>query len=204
MKDKLMLRTLIFSFMCVVYLFTLTKVSASTLPVGALEPTSLQPTLLQPTSLQEIQSQWLGALESSKDRQQRFTELQAIAKKMFKLSLKNSQDAELKAWSGVMLSSFAGARKAGGGEHIAFFAQRMLENAEVLQMNVLDESRLANGISARQALKQSLAYNPSGLNQDVYYSAFLKEGASEMLAANSETLPGKTDNSSAVVTQAIN
>ncbi len=189
MKDKLMLRTLIFSFMCVVYLFTLTKVSASTIPAS---------------DLQELQSEWFSALDSNQDQQQRFTELQSIAKKMFKLSLKNPQDAELKAWSGVMLSSFAGARKAGGGEHIAFFAQRMLENAEALQMNVLDESRLSNGISARQALKQSLAYNPSGLNPDMYYSAFLKKEALEMLAVNTIKKPAKTDNSSTVVTQAIN
>ena len=197
MKDKLMLRTLMFSFMCVVYIFTLTKVSASALPVSALESTSLQ----------VIQTQWLGALESNQNQQKRFKELQSIAKKMFKLSLKNPKNAELKAWSGVMLSSFAGARKAGGGEHIAFFAQRMLENAEILQMNILDESRLANGISARQALKQSLAYNPSRLNPDMYYSAFLKGGASEMLAANTANLatkPAKTDNSSTVVIQAIN
>ena len=194
MKDKLMLRTLIFSFMCVVYLFTLTQVSASTIPGSH----------LRANDLQEVQSQWLNALESKQSQPQRFTELQSIAKKMFKLSLKHPQDAELKAWSGVMLSSFAGARKAGGGEHIAFFAQRMLENAEKLQMNVLDESRLESGTSARDALKKSLAYNPSGLNPDLYYGAFLKGEAPEMLAANTANQPGKTDNSSTVVTQAIN
>ncbi|OUR85121.1 hypothetical protein A9Q77_01060 [Marinomonas sp. 42_23_T18] len=194
MKDKLMLRTLIFSFMCVVYLFTLTQVSASTIPGSH----------LRANDLQEVQSQWLNALESKQSQPQRFTELQSIAKKMFKLSLKHPQDAELKAWSGVMLSSFAGARKAGGGEHIAFFAQRMLENAEALQMNVLDESRLESGISAREALKKALAYNPSGLNPDLYYSTFLRGEAPEMLAANTANQPGKTDNSSTVVTQAIN
>jgi len=194
MKDKLMLRTLIFSFMCVVYFFTLTQVSASTIPGSH----------LRANDLQELQSQWLSALDSKKSQPQRFSELQSIAKKMFKISLKHPQDAELKAWSGVMLSSFAGARKAGGGEHIAFFAQRMLENAEALQMNVLDDSHLENGMSARQALKQALAYNPSGLNPDLYYSAFIKGGASEMLAANTVNKSGKTDNSSTVVTQAIN
>ena len=163
----------IFSVMCI---FTL------------LGPAAVSANPLDQSALQVIQSQWLIALDAKGPQPQRFLELQLVAKDMFKLSLKRPKDAELKAWTGVMLSSFAGVKKVGSGEHLAFSAQGMLENAQALQFDILDRSHLTNGMSAREALKRALVYNPSGLDVNVYYGAFLNEQTIHMLAANTKKL----------------
>jgi len=159
---------------------------------------------LDQSALQVIQSQWLTALDAKCSQSQRFLQLQLVVKDMFKLSLKRPKDAELKAWAGVMLSSFAGAKKVGSGEHLAFSAQSMLKNAQVLQFDILDQSHLANGISAREALKRSLVYNHSGLDVNVYYGAFLNEQTIHMLAGNTKKRLENATISSQSVIQRVN
>ncbi len=190
------MKTLTFTIMCVVYIFSLSQVSANTLD----EPkasTGLDDAL----SLLQIQDQWELALQSDGQPEQRFYELQSVAKKMYKLSLKTPNDAKLKAWSGVMLSSFAGASLEGRGEHIAIFAKRMLESASGQQADILDKTYLNNGMSARNALQMALAYNPSGVDENKYYAAFLSKAGSKMLAQNKRL---KTDNFPQGLTHAIN
>ena len=193
MKNSIELKTLTFTIMCVVYIFSLSQVSANTLS----EPKDLGKAL----SLSQIQGRWQLALESDGQPEQRFYELQSVAKEMFKLSLKSPSDAKLKAWSGVMLSSFAGASLEGRGEHIAIFAKRMLEKASDQQADILDKTYLDNGMSARHALQMALAYNPSGVDENKYYAAFLNKAGSKMLAQNKRL---KTDNSTQDLTHAIN
>jgi len=171
MKNKLVIKTSFFSVMCMLYILGLDKVSANPLDQSA---------------LQVIQSQWLIALDEKGSQPQRFGELQLVARGMYKLSIAKPNDAELKVWTGVMLSSLAGAQKVGSGKHLAFSARRMLENAQALQLDILDRSHLANGMSVREALKRALVYNPSGLDVNVYYSAFLTEQTIQMLAANTK------------------
>jgi len=189
MKKKLAIKTCIFSVMCMLYLLGGAKASANPHDQSA---------------LQVIQSQWLIALEAKGPQKQRFLELQLVAKAMYKLSRTHPNDAELNAWVGVMLSSFAGAKKVGSGEHLALSAQGMLENAQALQLDILDQSHLANGMSAREALKRALIYNPSGLDVNVYYSAFLNEQTINMLAANANNLLKKGTISSQSVIQVVN
>ena len=189
MKNKRVMKTGFFSVMCVMYLLGAAKLSAKP--------------LVQP-ALQSIQYQWLIALDAKGTNEQRFLELQVAAKDMFKLSRAHPNDAELTAWAGVMLSSLAGAKKVGSGERIALSAQRMLEKAQVLQLDILDQSHLTNGISAREALKYALVYNPSGLDVNVYYSAFLNEQTINMLAVNTKESLEKETMSSQLVIQAVN
>jgi len=189
MKNKLVIKTSFFSVMCMLYILGLAKVSANPLDQSA---------------LQVIQSQWLIALDAKGSQLQRFGELQLVARGMYKLSIAQPNDAELKVWTGVMLSSLAGAKKVGSGNYLAFSAQRMLENAQALHSGILDQSHLANGMSAREALKRALAYNPSRLDVNVYYSAFLTEQNINMLATNTkERLENATISSQAVI-QTVN
>ncbi len=189
MKNKYAIQTCFLAVVCMLYILGPATVSAKPLDQSA---------------LQVIQSRWLVALDTQGSQPQRFSALQRVTKEMFKLSLKHPRDAELKAWTGVMLSSFAGAKKEGRGEHLAFAAQRMLENAQVLQFDILDRSHLINGMSAREALKRALVYNPSKLDVNVYYSDFLTEQSINMLAANTkESLEDTTIYSRSVI-QAVN
>ena len=196
MKSTLLMKTLAFTFMCTIYIFSLSQVSASPLNGSAVNTASSKQ-----HSLLAIQSQWLLALESNEGQEKRFYELQAVARKMFKLSIKHPKDVQLKAWSGVMLGSFSGASIKGRGEHVAIFAKRMLESAQDKQLDILDTSYLVNGMSARNALQNALAYNPSGVDINQYYGAFLPESQGKMLAINKGF---NTDKSTQEVTHAIN
>ena len=189
MKKKLAIKTCIFSVMCMLYLLGGAKASANPHDQSA---------------LQVIQSQWLIALEAKGPQKQRFLELQLVAKAMYKLSRTHPNDAELNAWVGVMLSSFSGSKKTGRGEHLALSAQGMLENAQALQPDILDQSNLTNGMSAREALRRALVYNPSRVDVNVYYSTFLKEQSINALATNTKAPFGKGTTSSQVVIQAVN
>jgi len=189
MKNILSMKTSAFYVLCMLTLLGAAKISANP---------------LEQTTLQVIQSQWVIALEAKGSQEQRFLELQLVAKDMYKLSRAHPNDAELKAWAGVMLSSFAGAKKLGSGGHLALSAQGMLENAQVLQSDILDQSYLSSGMSAREALTRALVYNPSGLDVNVYYSAFLNEQSINMLAANTKEPLENTTISSQSVIQTVN
>jgi len=189
MKNNLVMQTRVFSIMCLLYLLGPAIVSANP---------------LDQSELQVIQSRWLMALDAKGPQSQRFRQLQLVGKDMFKLSVAHPKDAELKAWTGVMLSSLAGAKKLGSGEHLAFSAQRMLENAQALQLDILDHTHLTNGMSARTALKRALAYNPSGLDVGMYYGEFLTEQVIGMLAANTKKPLGNATIFPPTVIQTIN
>ena len=189
MKNNLMITTCIFFVMCLLSLLGVAKASTNQQDQSALQVT---------------QTKWLMALDAKGSPARRFRELQLVAKDMFKLSRAHPKDAELKAWTGVMLSSLAVAKKVGSGEHLAFSAQRMLESAQALHSGILDQSHLANGMSAREALKRALIYNPSGLDVNVYYSAFLNEHNINMLAANTKKPLENVTNSSKSVIQTVN
>ena len=182
MKNTLFMKTLAFTFMCLVYVVSFSQVSANTL----VEPKPLKDSSIE-MRLSEIQQQWQQALQSNAEPKVRFYELQLVAKKMFKLSLQDPSDARLQMWSGVMLSAFAGASMEGRGEHVAIFAKRMLEQAQQQQADILVGSHLDNGMSARSALQMALAYNPSGVDIDKYYGAFLNNDDSKMVAFNKES-----------------
>jgi hypothetical protein len=194
------MKTIAFTVMCVLYILTLSQVSANTLTEG--QGLSHQE---KAQSLESIQQQWQQALKSDADQETRFYHLQTVARKMFKLSLQDPNDAQLKAWTGIMLGSFAGASIEGRGAHVAIFAKSILEKAQEKQADVLNSSFLQNGMSARSALPLALAYNPSGVDINKYYGAFLTEGSfpdtGGLIALNKAL---KTDKSTQGVTQAIN
>ena len=189
MKNNLMITTCIFFVMCLLSLLGVAKASTNQQDQSALQVT---------------QTKWLMALDAKGPQSQRFRQLQLVGKDMFKLSVAHPKDAELKAWTGVMLSSLAGAKKLGSGEHLAFSAQRMLENAQALQLDILDHTHLTNGMSARTALKRALAYNPSGLDVGMYYGEFLTEQVIGLLAANTKKILGNATIFPPTVIQTIN
>ena len=182
-----MTKTLAFSFMCVVYVLCLSQAAADTHTQSELE---------------RLQTQWFEALNEPNTPQQRFIGLQSVAKKMVKLSLAQPQDAQLQAWSGIMLSAFAGVRKY-NGDHIAFFAQSMLHQAQQLESDILDSSVLSNGMRARDALVLALTNNPSGVDIQRFYGAFLDEHTTDMLASLDSNTQ-ETANSAFKHTQAMN
>lgn len=198
--NTIAMKTMAFTVMCVLYILTLSQVSANTLTneKGLSHQEKAQ-------SLTNIQQQWQQALKSQANQETRFYQLQMVARKMFKLSLQDPNDAQLKAWTGIMLGSFAGASVEGRGAHVAIFAKTMLEKAQEKQADVLDTSSLQNGMSARSALPLALAYNPSGVDINKYYGAFLTEDnypdTGGLIALNKAL---KTNNSTQGVTQAIN
>ncbi len=187
MKNNIMNKTLVFSFMCVVYVFCLSQAAADTRP---------------PSKLEHLQTQWFKALDAPNTPQQRFIDLQLVAKKMVKLSMAQPQDAQLQAWSGIMLSAFAGVRKY-NGDHIAFFAQSMLQQAQQLDDNILDSRAFGDGIRARDALVLALTNNPSGVDIKRFYGAFLDASTTHMLASLDTGTQG-TANSTVKHTQVMN
>jgi len=187
MKHNIMNKTLAFSLMCVVYVACLSQAAADT---------HSQP------ELKRLQTQWFEALNEPSTQQQRFIDLQAVVKKMVKLSLAQPQDAQVKAWSGIMLSAFAGVRKH-NGDHIAFFAQSRLHQAQKLDGDVLDSRALSNGMRARDALILALTHNPSGVDIQRFYGAFLDTPTTHMLA-NLDSDTQETTNSTFKYTQAMN
>jgi len=187
MKNNILNKTLAFSFMCVMYVVCLSQAAADT---------HSQP------ELERLQTQWLEVLNGPNTQQQRFIDLQPVVKKMVKLSLAQPQDAQVQAWSGIMLSAFAGVRKH-NGDHIAFFAQSMLHRAQQLDDKILDSSELSNGISARDALILALTHNPSGVDIQRFYSAFLDAPTTHMLASL-DSGTQETTNSTFKHTQAMN
>ncbi len=208
MTNKLMMKMALFTVMCVVYLFSLAHVSAS--PISKNKPLNITTnrvntkTINDITSLENlenIQNQWLAALDSNSNQRQRFYEIQGVAKRMFRLSTKHPEIASMQAWSGIMLSSFAGASIKGRGDQIATSAKRMLKKAQLQKPDVLDSSYLSNGMSARTALRHALAYNTSGLDINKYYGAFIGKDTTKMMVMNR---PAKTANSSYSVTHGIN
>ncbi len=228
MTNKLMIKTALFSVMCVVYLFSLAHVSASPIinnisgsisdtinetignttaenkPLNITVNKANSKTINDITSLEkleQIQNQWLAALDSNSNQRQRFYEIQGVAKRMFRLSIKHPHNASMQAWSGIMLSSFAGASIKGRGDQIAISAKRMLEKAQLQKPDVLDSSFLSNGMSARTALQHALAYNVSGLDIYKYYGVFVGKDTTKMLVMNR---PAKTAHSPHNVTHGIN
>ncbi len=220
MTNKLMIKTALFTVMCVVYLFSLAHVSASpiinnisgsiseTIADTTAENTPLNITTNSKTindifsleKLEQIQNQWLAALDSNSNQRQRFYEIQGVAKRMFRLSIKHPNNASMQAWSGIMLSSFAGASIKGRGDQIAISAKRMLEKAQLQKPDVLDSAFLSNGMSARTALQHALTYNISGLDSYKYYGAFVGKDTTKMLVMNR---PAKTTHSPHSVTHGI-
>ncbi len=223
MTNKLMIKTALFTVMCVVYLFSLAHVSASPIinnisgsisetignttaenkPLNITVNKASNNTINNITSLEkleQIQSQWLAALDSNSNQRQRFYEIQGVAKRMFRLSIKHPNNASMQAWSGIMLSSFAGASIKGRGDQIAISAKRMLEKAQLQKPDVLDSAFLSNGMSARTALQHALTYNISGLDSYKYYGAFVGKDTTKMLVMNR---PAKTTHSPHSVTHGI-
>lgn len=187
MKNSMMLKDTIFS---LIWVFALLSQQSF---AQAWEVTDEEYRL----ALQQLQSKWFTTINTPEEQIIKYGKLQELSKKINKLSMAYPDIAEVKAWNGIILSSFAGVKKSPGGAHIAFSARRILQEAESLQPGILDiadytgielNSRKSTvTVSARKALKRALAYNPGGIDIQHYYGAFLPELSLGLLASREKT-----------------
>ena len=153
----------------------------------------------QMPEVREIQSEWARLYYQDEFLNTHFSELKALAQQADSLAQQNPQNAEALVWDAIVLSTLAEKKGGLGALGLVKQARHQLEQAEVIDPEVLGGSVYASLGSlyskvpgwpigfgddekAEEYFKKALAINPQGLDINYFFAEYLVDQGEEMLA----------------------
>ena len=153
----------------------------------------------QMPEVREIQSEWAKLYYMDEFLNKNFRELEALSQQADKLAEQHPQNAEVLVWDAIVLSTLAEKKGGLGALGLVKQARHQLEQAEVIDPEVLGGSVYASLGSlyskvpgwpigfgddekAEEYFKKALAINPQGLDINYFFAEYLVDQGEEMLA----------------------
>ena len=152
------------------------------------------------SDVQTLQQRWAEVNYKLKDDAQ-MKAYEALVSEAENIAAAHPDAAEVWVWSGIIKSSYAGAKGGLGALSLAKASKKELEKAIALNGNALDGSAytslgtlyfkvpgwplgFGNDDKARELLQKALAINPEGIDTNYFYAEFLRDQGDYRAAAD--------------------
>jgi len=153
----------------------------------------------QMPEVREIQSEWARLYYLDEFLNNNYRELQALARRANRVAHDNPDSAEALVWDAIVLSTLAEKKGGLGALSLVKEAKLKLEQAEVIDAEVLGGSVYASLGSlyskvpgwpigfgsdkkAERYFKKALAINPQGLDINYFFAEYLADNGNDQLA----------------------